>query len=142
MTSHNVWVVDDDSSIRWVLERTLKAADIKVQVFESAESLLEQLEHDKPSVIVSDIRMPGMDGLELPEQIAGIDPELPVIIMTAHSDLDSAVSSYELGAFDYLPKPFDVDEALSMIQRAINIVKEKAEKLAVNIPFNDSEIFG
>lgn len=142
MTSHNVWVVDDDSSIRWVLERTLKAADIKVQVFESAESLLEQLEHDKPSVIVSDIRMPGMDGLELLEQIAGIDPELPVIIMTAHSDLDSAVSSYELGAFDYLPKPFDVDEALSMIQRAINIVKEKAEKLAVNIPSNDSEIIG
>ena len=142
MTTHNVWVVDDDSSIRWVLERTLKAADIKVQVFESAESLLEQLEHDKPSVIVSDIRMPGMDGLELLEQIASIDPELPVIIMTAHSDLDSAVSSYELGAFDYLPKPFDVDEALAMIQRAINIVREKAEKLAVNIPSNDSEIIG
>lgn len=142
MTTHNVWVVDDDSSIRWVLERTLKAADISVQVFESAESLLEQLEHDKPSVIVSDIRMPGMDGLELLEQIASIDPELPVIIMTAHSDLDSAVSSYELGAFDYLPKPFDVDEALAMIQRAINIVKEKAEKLAVSIPSNDSEIIG
>merc|ERR1711879_11321 len=88
-------------------------------VFEQAEPVLERLKRDQPEAIISDVRMPGMDGLTLLDQIQTINPELPVIIMTAHSDLESAVSSYQKGAFEYLPKPFDVDEAVSLIQRAI-----------------------
>jgi len=114
-----VWIIDDDKSIRWVLEKALAQTDIHVQVFEQAEPVLEQLRRQQPDAIISDVRMPGMDGLTLLSQIQVINPELPVIIMTAHSDLESAVSSYQKGAFEYLPKPFDVDEAVSLIQRAI-----------------------
>ena len=117
------WIVDDDRSIRWVLQKALEAVDINVKAFESADLVLEQLKRNNepgPDVLVSDIRMPGMDGLQLLADIQQRQPELPVIIMTAYSDLDSAVSVYEGGAFEYLPKPFDVDEAVELVQRAIN----------------------
>lgn len=117
------WIVDDDRSIRWVLQKALEAVDINVKAFESADLVLEQLKRNNepgPDVLVSDIRMPGMDGLQLLADIQQRHPELPVIIMTAYSDLDSAVSVYEGGAFEYLPKPFDVDEAVELVQRAIN----------------------
>lgn len=117
------WVVDDDRSIRWVLQKALEAVDITVETFESADLVLEHLKRSsqpKPDVLVSDIRMPGMDGLQLLADIQQRQPDLPVIIMTAYSDLDSAVSVYEGGAFEYLPKPFDVDEAVELVQRAIN----------------------
>lgn len=117
------WIVDDDRSIRWVLQKALEAVDITVKAFENADLALEQLKRNQesaPDVLISDIRMPGMDGLQLLADIQRRQPELPVIIMTAYSDLDSAVSVYEGGAFEYLPKPFDVDEAVELVQRAIN----------------------
>ncbi|MDO8828145.1 nitrogen regulation protein NR(I) [Methylophaga sp.] len=116
------WIVDDDRSIRWVLQKALEAVDISVKAFESGDLVLEQLKRGTdtpPDVLVSDIRMPGLDGLQLLAEIQRNQPELPVIIMTAYSDLDSAVSVYEGGAFEYLPKPFDVDEAVDLVQRAI-----------------------
>jgi len=114
-----VWIVDDDRSIRWVLEKTLEQEGIQSKSFDNAEALLNLLVDEKPSVIISDIRMPGMDGLTLLTKIQEDNPYLPVIIMTAHSDLDSAVASYQGGAFEYLPKPFDVEEAVSLVKRAI-----------------------
>ena len=123
----NVWVVDDDRSIRWVLQKALESVDISVRVFENAQDVIQQLNKEVPDVLVSDIRMPGMDGLELLSEIRENIPDLPVIIMTAYSDLDSAVSVYEGGAFEYLPKPFDVDEAVDLVQRAIIHQKEKDE---------------
>jgi len=116
---HNIWVIDDDRSIRWVLERALEQADMDVTTFENAAGVLERLRTEKPNAIITDVRMPGVDGLQLMEQISALYPELPVIIMTAHSDLDSAVSAYQGGAFEYLPKPFDVDEAVELVNRAI-----------------------
>ncbi len=117
-TECRVWVIDDDRSIRWVLEKTLQKADMVVTSFETGNGVLDALKTEQPDVIVSDIRMPGIDGLELLEMIQARYPSLPVIIMTAHSDLESAVSAYHKGAFEYLPKPFDVDEAVDQIRRA------------------------
>ena len=114
-----VWVVDDDRSIRWVLERALKADGIDVTTFQSADETLVALRRETPSVLVSDIRMPGTDGLTMLGEINSRYPEMPVIIMTAYSDLDSAVSAYQGGAFEYLPKPFDVDEALSLVRLSL-----------------------
>ena len=114
-----VWVADDDSSIRWVLERALKQAGIEHQSFVDADQLLKQFASQQPDVIISDIRMPGTDGLELLAQIHETYPDLPVIITTAHSDLDSAVASYEQGAFEYLPKPFDLPDLMKRTARAL-----------------------
>jgi len=114
-----VWVVDDDSSIRWVLERALTQAGIDNETFADGDQLLQRMDHDAPDVIISDIRMPGTNGLELLSIISEKHPELPVIITTAHSDLDSAVASYQQGAFEYLPKPFDLDEVVAITQRAL-----------------------
>ena len=119
MSKGYVWVVDDDSSIRWVLEKTLAAADIKCETFSDAESVLMALERETPDALISDIRMPGMDGIELLNQVHSRTPELPIIIMTAHSDLDAAVNAYQKGAFEYLAKPFDVDEAVTLVERAM-----------------------
>ncbi|TKF34204.1 nitrogen regulation protein NR(I) [Vibrio kanaloae] len=119
MSKGYVWVVDDDSSIRWVVEKTLSSADIKCETFADAESVLLALERETPDVLVSDIRMPGIDGIELLHQVHQRSPDLPVIIMTAHSDLDAAVNAYQKGAFEYLPKPFDIDETLTLVERAI-----------------------
>jgi len=113
-----VWVIDDDRSIRWVLERALNKAGMEVTSFSNGDGIIESLRHRRPDVIVSDIRMPGIDGLDLLRQLASEHPDLPVIIMTAHSDLDSAVSAFDGGAFEYLPKPFDLDEATDQIRRA------------------------
>ncbi|HHH48186.1 MAG TPA: nitrogen regulation protein NR(I) [Gammaproteobacteria bacterium] len=120
MTESNpIWVIDDDHAIRWVLEKALKQAGMSVQSFDNANGILERLAHETPSAILTDIRMPGVDGLQLLAQINEKHPELPVIIMTAHSDLDSAVSAYQGGAFEYLPKPFDIDEATELVSRAV-----------------------
>ncbi|MBM4200067.1 MAG: response regulator, partial [Gammaproteobacteria bacterium] len=113
-----VWVVDDDRSIRWVLEKALQKASLETRSFTNGNALLDALSFGKPDAILTDIRMPGMDGIELLKNIQAGYPELPVIIMTAHSDLESAVSAFHGGAFEYLPKPFDVDEAVDLVQRA------------------------
>ncbi len=127
MSSHDhIWIIDDDRSIRWVLERALQKADLDVTSFENAGGVLEALEHDQPDAIITDVRMPGIDGLHLLERLQQEFPELPVIIMTAHSDLDSAVSAYQGGAFEYLPKPFDIDEAVELAKRACEMRKQQA----------------
>ncbi|MEY4014079.1 MAG: nitrogen regulation protein [Pseudomonadota bacterium] len=114
-----VWIVDDDASIRWVLERALRRAELPCRLFENAQDVMKALQaEDVPQVLVSDIRMPGDNGLELLEQVKARLPELPVIIMTGFSDLDSAVSAFQGGAYEYLPKPFDVDEATALILKA------------------------
>ena len=113
-----VWIVDDDRSIRWVLEKALSREGIPFRSFASAQEAAQALQHDQPQVLVSDIRMPGETGLELLANIKARHPRLPVIIMTAYSDLDSAVSAFRGGAFEYLPKPFDVDHAVALIRRA------------------------
>ncbi|TXH04800.1 MAG: nitrogen regulation protein NR(I) [Nevskiaceae bacterium] len=122
----SVWVVDDDESIRWVLQKSLTRAGMKAQTFPGAAELLDALEEGTPDVLLSDIRMPGINGLELMERVRALRPELPVIIMTAHSDLDAAVAAYRGGAFEYLPKPFDVDSVAALVQRAAQ-KKTKAE---------------
>ncbi|MBB1073938.1 nitrogen regulation protein NR(I) [Rhodoferax sp. 4810] len=113
-----IWVIDDDRSIRWVLERALRQAHMDVTSFSNGIGVMDALQREQPDVILSDIRMPGIDGLELLRQIKTQYPILPVIIMTAHSDLDSAVSAFHGGAFEYLPKPFDIDDAVDQVQRA------------------------
>ena len=123
-----VWIVDDDSSIRWVLERALSTEGFECRTFEDGESLLATLDLDFPEVILSDIRMPGIDGLSLLQLIQEKQPDVPVIIMTAHSDLDSAVNAYQSGAFEYLPKPFDIDEAVALVRRAESHLREQRSK--------------
>jgi two-component system nitrogen regulation response regulator GlnG len=113
-----VWLVDDDASIRWVLERALKSGGMTPRVFEAAEPALEALRGDAPDVLLTDIRMPGLSGLDLVRRLHETRPQLPIIVMTAHADLDNAVSAYESGAFEYLPKPFDIDQVVELVRRA------------------------
>lgn len=138
-----VWIVDDDTSIRWVLEKSLARGAIKTKSFTSADMLIERLKKEQPDVIVSDIRMPGTDGFQLLEYLRQRYPQIPMVIMTAHSDLDSAVASYQGGAFEYLPKPFDIDDAVAIVDRAIAFAGEKKEEQKQqNIDNDDMEIIG
>jgi len=114
-----VWIIDDDRSIRWVLEKALTRESIAFKSFASADEALAELGGEAPQVIVSDIRMPGESGLKLLQRAKELYPQLPVIIMTAYSDLESAVAAFQGGAYEYLPKPFDVDHALELIRRAL-----------------------
>ena len=118
-TTRAVWIVDDDRSIRWVLEKALAREGIPFKTFSSAYEVLQALNVSQPQVLVSDIRMPGESGLVLLNKVKERYPQVPVIIMTAYSDLDSAVSAFQGGAFEYLPKPFDVDHAIALIRRAM-----------------------
>jgi two-component system, NtrC family, nitrogen regulation response regulator GlnG len=137
-----VWIVDDDRSIRWVLEKALGGAHINASSFADAESLLRRLAHEEPDAIISDIRMPGIDGLTLLSRIRAAHPELPVIVTTAHSDLDSAVASYQGGAFEYLPKPFDIDEAVNVTKRALAHRRAHGEQPAEEAEPESTEIIG
>ena len=116
----NVWVIDDDESIRWVLEKGLSQSNINVSTFSNADDAIKKLKKEKPSAILSDIKMPGKSGLHLLEIIQSDFPSVPVIIMTAHSDLESATASFEKGAWEYLPKPFDIEHAIETVNRAIS----------------------
>jgi len=117
-TPLRVWLVDDDTSIRWVLERALKNGGMLPKAFDAAEPALAALRSDAPDVLITDIRMSGQSGLDLLRRVHDAHPDLPVIVMTAYSDLGSAVSAYESGAFEYLPKPFDIDQAVDLVKRA------------------------
>ena len=113
-----VWIVDDDQSLRWVLEKALRQADMEPRCFERAELLLDAISDEVPDVLITDVRMPGIDGFELLDRLNSAHPDLPIIVMTAHSDLDNAVAAYRGGAFEYLPKPFDLDEAVELVEKA------------------------
>ena len=113
-----VWVVDDDQSVRWVLEKALKQADMNTRAFERAEHLLAAIDEQQPDVLITDVRMPGMSGLALLDRLKSSHPDLPIIVITAHSDLENAVAAYKGGAFEYLPKPFDIDEAIELVLKA------------------------
>lgn len=133
MTTKAIWVVDDDQSIRFVLEKALARENLPCRCFSHARDVLAALSHDdgpRPQVLVSDIRMPGGSGLDLLEQVKGRYPGLPVIIMTAYSDLDSAVAAFQGGAFEYLPKPFDVQSAIELIRRALQESEREASSEA------------
>jgi len=122
-----VWIIDDDKSIRWVVEKALQKANMQTMSFASAKEVLNALQHDKPDALLTDIRMPGMDGFELLDRVQKNYPDLPVIIMTAHSDLESAVSAFHGGAFEYLPKPFDINEVVELAQRACTHSRQQQE---------------
>ena len=140
MTSE-IWIAEDDRSLRWVMEKAIRREEIQVRSFENGEDLLDALAEDQPEIIISDIRMPGMDGLELLQRIHADHPEMPIIITTAHSDLDSAVAAYQSGAFEYLPKPFDLEELVDVARRAISFANEqKTSGEVAQLP--QSEIIG
>jgi two-component system nitrogen regulation response regulator GlnG len=140
--TEQVWIVDDDSSIRWVMEKALTRAGLTSRLFETGQAVLDALASQEPMVVVSDIRMPGMDGLHLLSKIKAQLPHLPVIITTAHSDLDSAVNSYEEGAFEYLPKPFDIEEMVSIVSRAQTQRSQTITAEVASPDHNTTEIIG
>ena len=121
-----VWIVDDDKSIRWVLEKALQKASITTKSFPNAQNFFEALSNELPDAVITDIRMPGIDGFQLLKKVQHNYPDLPVIVMTAHSDLDSAVSAFHGGAFEYLPKPFDITEVVDVVQRACTHSKQQS----------------
>jgi len=135
-----VWIVDDDRSIRWVIEKALSREGIAYNSFSSAQDALDALSGDSPEVLVSDIRMPGRSGLELLNAVKQRHPAVPVIVMTAYSDLDSAVAAFQGGAYEYLPKPFDVDQAVELIRRALD--ESRRETQAVETVLEPKEILG
>lgn len=138
-----IWIVDDDHAIRWVLEKALEKVALSTRSFESADDALLAIQHERPLAIISDIRMPGTDGLSLLKQITEQDSSLPVIIMTAHADLDRAVAAFQGGAFEYLPKPFDVDDAVNIVQRAVKSTPQGgAQPASVKTLEPVSEIIG
>ena len=137
-----VWIVDDDKSIRWVLEKALSRENVDITSFSQPDQVLARIQHETPDVVISDIRMPGMDGITLLEKIKQHAPDLPVIIMTAYSDLDRAVSAFREGAFEYLSKPFDVDEVVSLVKRAVR-ENSQEKNLATESPAgNVDDIIG
>jgi two-component system nitrogen regulation response regulator GlnG len=135
-----VWIVDDDRSIRWVIEKALSREGIAFNSFSSAQEALDALGASTPEVLVSDIRMPGRSGLELLQTVKQRHPAVPVIVMTAYSDLDSAVAAFQGGAYEYLPKPFDIDQAVGLIRRALDESRRESE--AIEAPTETPEILG
>lgn len=129
-----VWVVDDDSSLRFVLEEALQDANMITKSFESAESFIAAYDNSSPDVIVTDIRMNKLSGFDLMDSVQARDPKIPIVVMTAHSDLENAVLSFKGGAFEYLPKPFDLDYAVEIVQKAANSKNEKLPSNQTNHP--------
>jgi two-component system nitrogen regulation response regulator GlnG len=135
-----VWIIDDDRSIRWVIEKALSREGIAYKSFAAAQEGLDALEHDVPQVVISDIRMPGTNGLDFMQKMKERLPATPIIIMTAYSDLESAVAAFQGGAFEYLPKPFDVDHAVELIRRALDESLREAQ--SPEVPEEAPEILG
>jgi two-component system nitrogen regulation response regulator GlnG len=139
---HHVWVIDDDRSIRWVLEKALQQAGMSVTSFASGADVLLRLEEGLPDAVVTDIRMPNINGLELQRQISQRYPGLPVIIMTAFSDLDSTVAAFKDGAFEFLAKPFDVDDAVELVRRAVDSNPSAMADQSVDVKPKEQDILG
>ncbi len=142
MAPENIWVIDDDKSIRWVLERALSRAGMDVTTFESADDALLALKQSQPEVLISDIRMPGTDGFTFLKDMQTEYPDIPVIIMTAHSDLDSTVSAYQGGAFEYLAKPFDINDVVDLAKRACEEYRSKTIVEEPEITIEKKDIIG
>ena len=128
----SVWILDDDKSIRWVFEKALAKAGLPFKTFANTNEAINQFNHDKPSVILSDIRMPGESGLIFLTKVKEKFPNIPIIIMTAYSDLDTAVASFKKGAFEYIAKPFDVDKVLEVIHKALQLNNKEVEKIEMD----------
>jgi two-component system nitrogen regulation response regulator GlnG len=141
-STSQIWIAEDDRSLRWVMEKAISREGIEVRSFENGDELLLALKTSLPEIIISDIRMPGIDGLELLKQIHSTRPDIPVIITTAHSDLDSAVAAYQGGAFEYLPKPFDLDELVDVARRGVTFAREQKPKELPQEPAPTQEIIG
>lgn len=143
MPRESVWIIEDDASIRKVLHRAMSQEQLDTRVFSNAESALNALEVEAPNVILSDLRLPGMDGQRMLRETHRLYPDLPVVIMTAYSDLKSAVTSYQSGAFEYLPKPFDLDQAIATVKRAIELGRaSKSEPSTEAEPTSDASLVG
>lgn len=143
MDTQTVWIIDDDQSIRWVIDKSLQQAHFNTATFESAANALIQFKKGKrPDCIISDLRMPGIDGFDFLKQVKKIDSNLPIIIMTAYSDLDTTVQAYQDGAFEYLTKPFDISEVIALVDKACHqkISKKPARKSSESIPLSDQII--
>ncbi len=123
-----IWIIDDDQSMRWVLDKTLSNNGYRVNAFESGSVALANFKRtaleERPALIITDVRMPGINGFELLKQIKNISPQTPIIVMTAYTDLDTTVQAFQEGAFEYLPKPFDIDDALKLVARACEPIAE------------------
>ena len=132
-----IWIIDDDQSMRWVLDKTLTNNGYRVTAFESGSVALASFKRtapeERPSLIITDVRMPGINGFELLKQIKHISPQTPIIVMTAYTDLDTTVQAFHEGAFEYLPKPFDIDDALQLVARACQPVAD-SEAPAPQLP--------
>lgn len=135
-----IWIIDDDKSIRWVFEKALARTEMEFKTFSSTPEALNALSHETPQVIVSDIRMPNGSGLDFLQVIKQRLPDVPVIIMTAYSDLESAVAAFQGGAFEYLAKPFDVDQAIDVIRRAVD--ESQHQNTEVTVVEETPEIIG
>ena len=142
MSKQHIWIIDDDPSIRWVLEKALQQAGLQTTSFETADAALNAFSESKPDAIITDVRMPGMDGLEFLNLLNEQHSNIPAIVMTAHSDLDSAVSAYQGGAFEYLPKPFDIDEAVELAKRACKKNEQLTETSKSKMQQDTPEIIG
>ncbi|MFZ9917779.1 MAG: sigma-54-dependent transcriptional regulator, partial [Methylophilaceae bacterium] len=127
-----IWILDDDKSIRWVLQKALEKNNFTVTSFSNSNEAINHFNHDMPDLIISDIKMPGESGLQFLEKVKTKFPNIPIIIMTAFSDLDSAVDSYAFGAYEYLPKPFDIEDALKIINSAFKTSGEQEDAFATN----------
>ncbi|MFD2631419.1 nitrogen regulation protein NR(I) [Idiomarina piscisalsi] len=127
MTDASLWIIDDDESIRWVLEKAFANSRYHVRTFSDSATFFSELEQAQPTVVMTDIRMPGDDGLVVLEKLQKSHPDMPVVVMTAHSDLDTTVKAFQGGAFEYLPKPFDIDEALTTVDRALRHLIENKQ---------------
>jgi two-component system nitrogen regulation response regulator GlnG len=141
-STSEIWIAEDDRSLRWVMEKAISREGIEVRSFENGDDLLVALQSSLPEIIISDIRMPGIDGLELLKEIHSSRPDIPVIITTAHSDLDSAVAAYQGGAFEYLPKPFDLDELVDVARRGVTFAREQKPKAIPRAAPPSQEIIG
>ena len=138
----NIFVIDDDKSIRWILDKALKKAGFEVTCFENADSVLTNIRKSEPSVIISDVRMPGKSGIEMLESVKREYPKIPIIIMTAFSDLDTTVNSLQKGAYDYITKPFDIVETISLIKKCSRNIPSDNENKKIELSKNTSKIIG
>ena len=134
----SVWVIDDDQSMRWVLTKTLSNSGYQVTAYESGSVALAGFKRadleERPNLIITDVRMPGINGFELLKQVKNISPHTPIIVMTAYTDLDTTVQAFHEGAFEYLPKPFDIDDAIELVARACAESGQESGETAQSLP--------